>query len=111
MKQLTISAAPENLWQSINPWTFSLQGAQFGLFNFNLGATPAPETEEKILEDVGSYGRQIGRIGDALDVLLRHVKLENLTRDEEDALTILKGQLAEVRKIKSRMRQENSARE
>jgi hypothetical protein len=37
-----------------------------GLININLGQSSAPEVEQEILEDVGSYGRQLGRIGDAL---------------------------------------------
>lgn len=102
MKTFSYSIAPEKLWQAINPWTFYQQGAQIGLINIDLGSTPAPETEQKILDDVGSYGRQIGRIGDALEVLLRHVPLENISAEEQDALDILKGQLAEVRRIKRR---------
>jgi hypothetical protein len=99
---MQLSIAPEKLWQSINPWTFYQQGAQFGLVNIHLGQTPAPEVERKILDDVGSYGRQIGRIGDALEVLLRHLRLEDLTPEEKDILAILQGQLAEVRRIKER---------
>src|SRR3954464_14962773 len=43
---------------------------QFGLFNFQFGQTPNPALEGRILEDVGSYGRQIGRLADAIDVLI-----------------------------------------
>ncbi len=102
MKTFSYSIAPEKLWQAINPWNFYQEGAQFGFVNIHLGRTPSPEVEEQILDDVGSYGRQLGRIGDALEVLLRHVSLEGLTKQEEDALSILKGQLAEVRQIKAR---------
>lgn len=98
------SVAPEKLWQAINPWTFMNQGAQFGLINVNLGQTPRPDIEQKVLDEVGSYGRQLGRIGDALEVLLDHVKLEGLDKNEADALKILRGQLAEIRKIKRRER-------
>jgi hypothetical protein len=98
------SVAPENLWQAINPWTFLNQGAQFGLVNVNLGQTPRPDIEQKVLDEVGSYGRQLGRIGDALEVLIDHVSLDGLSREEADALAILKGQLAEVRRIKQRER-------
>jgi len=97
-----LSLAPDRLWQAINPWSFYNQGAQLGLINVNLGQTPRPDVEQKLLDEVGSYGRQIGRIGDALEVLIDHVKLEGLSRDEADALAILKGQLAEIRKIKQR---------
>lgn len=98
------SVAPEKLWQAINPWTFMNQGAQFGLVNVNLGQTPRPDIEQKVLDEVGSYGRQLGRIGDALEVLIDRVKLDGLSREEADALAILKGQLAEVRKVKQRER-------
>ena len=56
--------------------TFYQQGAQFGLINIDLGDTADSDLERKILDKVGSYGRQIGRIGDALEVILKHVKLE-----------------------------------
>jgi hypothetical protein len=80
------------------------QGAQFGLVNVNLGQTPRPDIEQKVLDEVGSYGRQLGRIGDALEVLIDHVKLDKLSPEENDALTILKGQLAAIRKVKHRER-------
>lgn len=103
-KSFQFSLAPDQLWQAINPWTFMNQGAQLGLVNINLGQTPHPEIEQKLLDEVGSYGRQLGRIGDALEVLIDHVKLKDLSQAETDALLILKGQLAEVRKVKARER-------
>jgi hypothetical protein len=96
-----ISLAPDQLWQAINPMTFSQQGAQFGFINIDLGGAADSDLERKILDKVGSYGRQLGRIGDALEVILKHVKLGNLTSDEQDALDILKGQLAAVRQAKA----------
>lgn len=102
-KSFQFSLAPEKLWQAINPWTFYNQGAQLGFVNINLGQTPHPEIEQKILDEVGSYGRQLGRIGDALEVLIDRVDRKGLSRDEADALDILKGQLAEVRKVKARV--------
>jgi hypothetical protein len=99
---LTVQAslAPQNLWQDILPWKFNQQGMQFGVLTINLGQTPRPDIEQRILDEVGSYGRQLGRIGDVLEVLLNHVKLEELTAPERDAIDILRGQLAQVRKIK-----------
>jgi hypothetical protein len=102
MKPVSYSIAPEQLWQSILPWKFHQEGAQLGCINISLGSSPAPDTERRIIDEVGSYGRQIGRIGDALDVLLRHVRLDELTPEEADVLTVLKSQLAEVRSIKRR---------
>ena len=99
-KPFQVSLAPEKLWQAINPWTFYQQGAQFGLVNIELGQTPRPDIEQAILEKVGSYGRQLGRIGVALEVLLDHVKLKDLDDRERDALAVLRGQLAEIRQVK-----------
>ena len=103
-KPFQISLAPDRLWQAINPWSFYQQGAQFGLINVNLGQTAHPEIEQDVLDEVGSYGKQLGRIGDALEVILAHIRLEGLTTQEQDALTILSGQLAEIRRIKKRDR-------
>ncbi|MGO9134282.1 MAG: hypothetical protein ACLP8A_09580 [Methylovirgula sp.] len=97
-----LSLAPENLWQAINPWTFYQQGAQFGLINIDLGLTPHPEVEQAVLDEVGSYGRQLGHIGDALEVLLDHLKLDGLSPSEKDALAVLRGELAAIRQVKQR---------
>jgi hypothetical protein len=99
-----VSLAPQQLWQAINPWSFYNQGAQFGLINVNLGQTAAPETERAILDEVGSYGKQLGHIGDALEVLIARLPMETLTAAEREAIVILEGQLAEIRKIKRRER-------
>jgi len=99
-----VKVAPDQLWQAINPWTAYLQGARVGFINIDLGQTSHPEIEQAVLEEVGSYGRQLGRIGDALEVLLNHVKLEGLSEEEADCIAILKGQLADIRKVKRRVR-------
>ncbi|TCT06711.1 hypothetical protein [Aquabacter spiritensis] len=94
------SFAPENLYQPINPWEFF--GSQFGFFNVIIGDTPRPDLEKTILKDVGSYGRQIGRIGEALQVIMRHMDHSKLTEPERRALVMLEAQLLEIENIKSR---------
>lgn len=101
-KSFQLSLAPQKLWQAINPWSFYQQGAQFGFINIDLGHTNHPDVEQEILDDVGSYGRQLGRIGDVLEVLMNHVDRDKLDPKERDAIDVLRGQLAEVRKIKQR---------
>lgn len=90
--------------QAINPWSwfFKSVGGQFGLVNINMGKSSDPVLEQQILDDVGTYGRQLGQIGDALAVLLRHVKLEDLAPDEVDALDAFKLQLAQIERLKAR---------
>jgi hypothetical protein len=94
--------APENLWQAINPWTFAFTGDQVGLINISIGDTKHPEVEREILDEVGSYGRQLGHIGDALEVLIGKFDQTGLEQPQKDALTILLGELAEIRKVKRR---------
>ena len=88
--------------QAINPWTWTLNaaGGQFGLININLGKSAAPELEQRILDDVGSYGRQIGRISEALEVLLDHVKMERLGAKERVVIEDFRLQMAQVKRLK-----------
>lgn len=109
MKSFQFSLAPDQLWQAINPMSFYQPGAQFGFINIDLGATPRPDIEQDILDEVGSYGRQLGRIGDALEVLIRRVDPAGLSAEEQDALDIVQGQLAEIRRIKRRERVQDPA--
>lgn len=104
MQPFTMALAPEQLWQAINPLYWTQNGGQIGLVNITLGQTARPDIERTVLDEVGSYGRQIGRIGDALEILIRHFDTADLPQAERDALAILMGQLADVRKIKARER-------
>jgi hypothetical protein len=91
--------------QTINPWTafLSPMGSQFGLININLGQSSAPSVEEEVLSDVGSYGKQLGRIGDALIVLLSHFHPATpLTADETEAIGALKDMLAKIADVKEK---------
>ncbi|GGZ05337.1 hypothetical protein [Novosphingobium colocasiae] len=97
-----VSLAPDKLWQAINPWTWNIDHNQLGLINISLGETSYPETERRILDEVGSYGKQLGHIADALEVLIRHFDTAKLTPKESDALDVLKGDLAQIRGIKAR---------
>jgi hypothetical protein len=89
--------------QTISPWTafFSPFGNQYGLINISLGRSAAPEVEEEVLNAVGSYGRQLGRMGDALAVLLDHFEPRRpLTEAEEKAIRSLRVMLDEIAEIK-----------
>src|SRR5882762_7998883 len=91
--------------QSINPFTafFSPIGSQLGVININLGQSADPEVEQEVLSDVGTYGRQIGRIGDALIVLLAHFHPQSPLTDEENAaIDALKDMLNEVADVKQK---------
>ena len=90
--------------QAINPCTWFVKsvGGQFGMININLGKSSDPVLEQQILDDVGTYGRQLGQIGDALAVLLRHVKLADLSPDEVQAIEAFQLQLAQIERLKAK---------
>ena len=100
-RPFTFQLAPDRLWQAINPWNFEWGDTSIGNVTFNIGQTSQPELERRILDEVGSYGRQLGRIGDALEVLVKHFDQTALSPQEQDAFAILLGQIAEIRKVKN----------
>ncbi len=63
----------------------------------NLGRSADQETEKEALA-VASYGRQLGRIGDAMIVLLNRLQdqLKDLPPDEAKAIVDLKCMLYEI---------------
>ena len=89
--------------QSINPFTSFMTGGQFGLVNINMGQSSEPKVEEEVLSDVATYGKQLGRIGDALIVLLAHLHPRRpLTADESRAIGALEELLEKVAEVKER---------
>src|SRR3982074_3569813 len=64
--------------QNISPFTAFMSpiGSQFGLINSTVGQSSAPEVESEVLSDVGTYGKQLGQIGDALLVLIERMPKE-----------------------------------
>lgn len=44
----------------------------FNLFQVNVGATSNAKVEQAALEKVGCYGKQIGRLAEALEVVIHH---------------------------------------
>jgi hypothetical protein len=94
-----------NVTQSINPWTwfFNPVGSQIGLVNIELGQSSNPAVEEEVLTDVASYGKQLGRIEDALLVLVAHFRpARPLTAEEEAAVSGLKEIVAEIAAVKAK---------
>jgi hypothetical protein len=86
--------------QSINPFTAFMTGGQFGLVNINMGQSSEPNVEAEVLSDVASYGKQLGRIGDALIVLLGHIHPRNA--QEREAVDALYEMLEHIAKIKEK---------
>ena len=86
-------------------WTtfFNAMGSQFGLININLGKSANPTVEEEVLSDVASYGRQLGRVEDALAVLVAHLPRERaLTKAEQAALADFKQMFNNIADVRDR---------
>ena len=84
--------------QWINPITSWFSGNQISV---NLGESGSPETEAEILRRVGTYGRQLGQITDALVVLINHLPEDlNLSGRESEAMDALKDMANDIARIK-----------
>ncbi len=94
---LPLQLAPTALTQPILPsWSFHL-------FNVNLGVSSNAALEQEALQKVGSYGKQIGHIAEALEVLVHKLGVldhPDLTPAERDTLAVFLGDVAAVRKLK-----------
>jgi hypothetical protein len=91
--------------QSINPIMsfFSPTGGQFGLVNITVGQSSAPEVEKDLLSDVGSYGKQIGQIGDALLAVIEHLESgTDCALGEDKAIVAFKELMHSVATVKER---------
>jgi hypothetical protein len=91
--------------QNISPWTAFLSpiGNQYGLVNVTVGQSSAPAVEADVLSDVASYGKQLGRIEDALVVLLAHFQPTiPLTQEEAEAIGDLKEMLDRIASAKEK---------
>jgi hypothetical protein len=94
-----------NVTQNINPWNwvFNPTGGQFGLVNIALGQSSNPAVEEEVLTDVASYGKQLGRIEDALLLLInRAQKAGELSDEDKQAFGALRDMMGEIAAVKAK---------
>ncbi len=94
---LPMQLAPNNLNQPILPnWSFNL-------FNVNLGASSNAAIEQEALQSVGSYGKQIGHLAEALELVIGKLNLlesKELSQSDKDTLRVFLGDVSAIRKIK-----------
>ena len=89
--------------QSIYPSFFSPTGGQFGLVNITVGQSSAPDVEKDVLSDVGSYGKQIGQVADALLAVIEHLEANHGgALDEVKAITAFRELMHSVATVKDR---------
>ena len=77
-----------SLNQDINPWTWLIRtlNQPFGLINVTNYQTSDPATEQRIVGEVAGYGRQLGRLMDAVTVLLDRLDTAALSPADREAL-------------------------
>lgn len=94
---MPLQLAPSTLSQPILPnWSFNL-------FNVNLGASSNAAIEQDALQKVGSYGKQIGHMAEALELLVGRLKLldsPGISQADKDTLTVFLADVAAIRKLK-----------
>lgn len=97
---MPLQLAPSTLTQPILP------GWSFNLFSVNLGATSNAAVEQEAMQNVGSYGKQIGHLAEALEVVIKRLKLleaADLPQGDRDAIQVFLGDVSAVRKIKAKV--------
>ena len=86
----SVAFAPERLWQPINPgWTF-------GNVIVNTTNSSAPQVEQEVVSQ-HSYGRQIGRLMDAVEALVKALPKTQSDEGVQDFLELA----AQVKAIKA----------
>jgi hypothetical protein len=74
--------------------------SQMGFININQMESTDSELEQRIVKEVASYGKQLGRVVDALEVLCKKVELDMLDKDGQEALTDFLGMAERIQKVK-----------
>jgi hypothetical protein len=86
-----------NVTQSILPWTWNI-----GPINVEMGESANTDAEKAILDNVGTYGSQLGRVGDALLVILDHLERSDPSLAKSPAIIALRKQIADVQTMKTK---------
>lgn len=90
--------------QAINPWELWIRSisSQMGFINIRNVNSGDAAIEQEVVETVASYGRQLGRINDALATLIDKPNLDNLTDKERAAIADFRDMVAAIEVVKQR---------
>lgn len=73
--------------QAINPWSWATHAAgQFGFININTSKAGNPALEQDIVQNIASYGQQLARLLDVVNMLLEHSDLSKLSAQQQKDL-------------------------
>lgn len=83
-------------------WWLHQSMRQFGLINIEQTVTSDPELERRIVTEVAGYGKQLGRMMEALSAVLEHSENMKFTPNEKKALADFKSMAAAIADEKHR---------
>jgi hypothetical protein len=99
---MATNLAPTDLTQTINPWTWWIKSfGQLGFININETSSGDPAVEQQVVTQVASYGRQLGWISEALDIIIRHPGLRGLSATDKAKLEQVGELVKQVEEIKA----------
>ena len=74
---------------------------QIGFINISAAASAKPDVEKYVIENVATYGRQLGRISDVLDFALKQLGADKWKDEQADALNDFRTMKVEIDAVKS----------
>ncbi len=81
---------PENLAQSINPWSWWFEGSanqnQNGLINITNYKSRNPKLEQSIVSEVAGYGMQLDVIEDMLEMMISFIPEGKITNHHDQII-------------------------
>lgn len=92
--------------QAINPWELWIKSisSQMGLINIRNTTSSDPEFEQKVIQDIASYGKQLGKINDVLMAFINNPNLEEMfdkmTEEQKQAINEFKHIVSEIEQMK-----------
>jgi hypothetical protein len=92
---------------AVNQWFRNTFQMFCTTFNIVIGKTNSPEVETRILDSIGSYGRQIGKICDVIQILLKcvdGVKLQKCSEAEKNVIKEFEVMVFQINKLKADVR-------
>jgi len=79
------------------PWSWLYQ---FAPITINQMKTENPTLEKKIVNETASYGKQLGKLMEAVQILVRHLDSDQLAGDERELLNSFSRMANEISAIK-----------
>ncbi len=90
--------------QAINPWEFWIKSfsSQMGLININNVSSSDRNIEKEVIENVASYGRQLGRVNDLLETIIDNPGLKDLSSRQQRSIEEFREMVDQIKQVKQK---------